>query len=226
MRITKFLPKLDVPQENTKMPLKKLETNDESLWALWKVEEEENKLMAPLEGIERIPDALTNTHKRLEWAAAHALVKLLMDRLNIPFQGIVKNEFGKPFPIGSGYQLSLSHSFPYVGAYLHPFTSVGIDLEQPTPKLLKVASRIHSPEELHDAGNDVEKHCLYWCAKEVLVKVYGKKDLIFAENLKITPFLMKEKGEIDGRIIVNGITINVPMHYEVFPDFIVVLNKP
>ena len=105
-------------------------------------------------------------------------------------------------------------------------TSVGIDLEQPTPKLLKIASRIHGKPELQDAGDDLHKHCIYWCAKEVLVKVYGKKDLIFSENLKISPFLMQKKGEIAGRIVVHDMTMVVPMYYEIYPDFIVVLNKP
>lgn len=208
------------------MPLKKIETKDESVWALWKVEEDENMLTRPLQGLESIPDAITNKHKRLEWAAAHGMVKFLMDRIGLSFHGITKNEFGKPFLTGYDYQLSLSHSFPYVAAYLHPRSSVGIDLEQPTSKLLKVASRIHDPDELSDAGEDLNKHCLYWCAKEVMVKVYGKKDLIFAKNLKISPFLIEKRGEIVGRIVVDNMTTMVPMYYEIFPDFIVVLNKP
>src|SRR5690606_26313429 len=111
-------------------------------------------------------------------------------------------------------------------AYLHPLTSVGIDLEQPTPKLLKIASRIHAGEELQDAGTDPEKHCIYWCAKEVMVKVYGKKDLIFSENLRILPFLKEKKGEITGRVVVHDISMVVPMYYELSGDFVVVLNKP
>lgn len=208
------------------MPVNKLEIKGEGIWALWKIEEDENELVRPLAGIESIPEAITNQHKRLEWAAAHSLVKTLMDKLGLTFQGITKNEFGKPFPIGCGYQLSLSHSFPYAAAYLHPLTSVGIDLEQPTPKLLKIASRIHAGEELQDAGTDPEKHCIYWCAKEVMVKVYGKKDLIFSENLRILPFLKEKKGEITGRVVVHDISMVVPMYYELSGDFVVVLNKP
>lgn len=208
------------------MPQKKIETNHEGTWALWKIEEAEEALMNTIKDIESIPDAITNVRKRLEWAAGRMMVKTLMDHCGITFQGVTKNEFGKPFPVGCGYQLSLSHSFPYVAAYLHPDESVGIDLEQPTPKLLKIASRVHSSDELNDAGTDIKKHCLYWCAKEVMVKVYGKKDLIFTENLKINPFLMGEKGKIVGKLVVHNIETSIPMYYEVHSDFIVVLNKP
>lgn len=208
------------------MPLKKLETKGEGVWGLWTIGESEKDLMRSIEGIERIPDAITNEHKRLEWAAGRTMTKLLMDRLGVPFQGVVKNEFGKPFPKGCGYQLSLSHSYPHVAAYLHPSGSVGIDLEQPTSKLLRIAARIHDVKELEDAGSDLTKHCLYWCAKEVLVKVYGRKDLIFSENLKIEPFSMNKTGKILGRIVVPGTSTTVSMYYEIHSDFTIVLNNP
>src|SRR5690606_16594979 len=115
---------------------------------------------------------------------------------------------------------------PYVAAYLHQQASVGIDLEQPKSKLLRIAPRILDAVELTDAGDDVMKHCVYWCAKEVLVKVHGKKDLIFAENIKISPFLLEKSGEITGRIIVNHSETPVKLHYEIQADFAVVLNKP
>src|SRR5690606_12612103 len=130
------------------------------------------------------------------------------------------------FPAGSTYQLSLSHSYPYVAAYLHQHHSIGIDLEQPKPKLLKVASRVLSHAELEYAQNDLIKHCITWCAKEVLVKVYGKKDLIFAENLKIEQFPLAETGHFIGSIIVNGYTTVIPLYFEIFQDFALVLNKP
>ena len=226
MGVIKILLKFGTGFEIKQMPLKRIEKSDEGSWALWKIEEEEEALINSIRDIEQIPAALTHIRKRLEWAAGRRLVKTLMDALGITFQGVTKNEFGKPFPLGCGYQLSLSHSFPYVAAYLHPHASVGIDLEQPSPKLLKIAHRIHSPDELKDVGNDVRKHCLYWCAKEVMVKVYGKKDLIFTENLKINPFFLGERGEISGRIVVNTKETSIPMYYEAQPDFIVVLNKP
>ena len=208
------------------MPLQKIEENGGSRWALWKIEEDEATLAQETIPYEKVPDLLVNGKKRLEWFAGRALVKRLMDHAGIPFKGIVKDPHGKPFPAECSLQLSLSHSFPYVAAYLHTDRSVGIDLEQPKAKLLTIAPRVLDPAELADAGQNITKHCIYWCAKEALIKIYGKKDLILAKNLKISPFSLNSAGEIIGRIVVNSTETIVPLYYEVYPDFTLVLNKP
>jgi 4'-phosphopantetheinyl transferase len=132
-----------------------------------------------------------------------------------------ENRFFKNNP----YQLSLSHSYPYVGALIDKNKSVGIDVEQIKSKLLKIAPRVLHPTELKDAGDNEIKHCIYWCAKEALVKIYGKKDLVFAENLIIKPFTLQNQGNISGRIIVNSTETTIPLYYEVHNGFTVVLNS-
>src|SRR6187549_3459005 len=206
------------------MPLEKLVVELGRTWALWRIEEAEETL-AEIVPFEKISDTLTSPQKRLEWIAGRVLVKEVMEAMDLNFQGIVKDEFGKPFPEGYDYQLSLSHSFPFVAVLLDKHESVGIDLEQPKEKLLRIASRIHSVDELKDAGNDIVKHCIYWCAKETLVKIYGKKDLIFQENMKILPFQRELKGNIIGKIIVKDVERVIPLYYQVYPEFVLVFNK-
>jgi 4'-phosphopantetheinyl transferase len=206
------------------MPLEKIVLETERAWALWRITEDEDTLSAQLETIESPPSTITNMGKRLEWIAGRLLVKEVSKRMELPFQGIVKDEYGKPYPSGYPYHLSLSHSFPYVATIFDKRGPVGIDLEQPKDKLLRVAHRIHSVTELQDAGTDIVKHCVYWCAKETLIKIHGKKDLVFAENMHIEPFELREEGDIRGRIIVpEGVTI-IPLRYMVFGSFVIVFN--
>ena len=206
------------------MPLEKLVVELGRTWALWRIEEAEETL-AEIVPFEKISDTLTSPQKRLEWIAGRVLVKEVMEAMDLNFQGIVKDEFGKPFPEGYDYHLTLSHSFPFVAVLLDKHESVGIDLEQPKEKLLRIASRIHSADELNDAGSDIVKHCIYWCAKETLVKIYGKKDLIFQENMKILPFRRELKGNIIGKIIVKDVERVIPLYYQVYPEFVLVFNK-
>ncbi len=208
------------------MPLQKIEDNHGNPWGLWKIEEDETQLEAVAASVERIPEAIRHPHKRLEWYAARVLVKKLMQRCGLTFQGIVKDAFGKPFPAGSSYQLSLSHSYPHVAAYLHATESVGIDIEPPRSSLITIAPRILHPSELAFAGDDVNTHCVIWCAKEVLVKVHGRKDLIFSKNLRISPFSINSKGYFSGSIIVGSNETRVRLYYEMQPAFALVLNKP
>lgn len=157
------------------MPLEKLEISHEQAWARWRIEESEDVLADLIKPFETISDTIKNPMKRLEWMAGRVAVKTLMERSGLVFQGVTKDEHGKPFPIGSSYQLALSHSFPYVAALLDRRHAAGIDLEQPKAKLLNIAHRVLDENELKDAGDNLVKHCIYWCAKETLVKVHGKK---------------------------------------------------
>lgn len=207
------------------MPLEKQNVKDHVAWGWWRIGETEQELSQQIRDFEPTPASITNEKKRLEFQAARVLLKHLLAQWGCPFKGIWKDEFGKPFLTGYDIQISLSHSYPYVGAIIHKNRFVGIDLEQPKSKLLNIAHRVLHVEELADAGNDVVKHCIYWCAKETLIKVHGRKDLTFAENLIIDPFSKETSGNLIGRIIANTTQEAIPLEYHVYDNFVVVLNK-
>ncbi|HEX6224883.1 MAG TPA: 4'-phosphopantetheinyl transferase superfamily protein [Chryseolinea sp.] len=207
------------------MPLEKIVVETGRAWALWKITEDERSLTEEIGAFEKISNTLTNPQKRLEWLAGRVATKAVMQSLQHTFRGITKDEFGKPFLRQYGHQLSLSHSFPYVAVLVDENQSVGIDLEQPKEKLLRIAPRVHHENELLDLGTDIVKHCIYWCAKESLLKRYGKKDLIFAENMFIEPFNRNSEGDITGKIILGGIETMIPLHYIVYPNFVLVFTS-
>lgn len=207
------------------MGLEKIVATPGRVWALWKVNETETELVRLLGGKEAVPDTLTHPQKRLEFLGGRVIIQHLLQHLGYDYQGIDKDEHGKPSPRGHALHLSLSHSFPYVAAIVDALGTVGIDLEQPKDKLLRVAGRVLHADELRDAGSDVVKHCIYWCAKEAMLKIYGKKDLIFAENLLVRPFTREAEGHITGRIIANDDERVVPLYYLTAPGFVVVFNQ-
>jgi 4'-phosphopantetheinyl transferase len=207
------------------LPLDNLHTDSNRAWGLWKIDETEQFLSAQISAFESVPETITNPFKRLEFLAARVLLKELLKSMDLQYSGMTKDEFGKPFLKSGTFQISLSHSYPYVAAMINEGKPVGIDLEQPKPKLLKIASRVLSKDELEDAGSDIIKHCIYWCAKESLVKVHGKKDLVFAENIRITPFSRSKYGHLIGSIIVNSMETRVPLEYYVFENFVLVLTE-
>ncbi len=204
------------------MPVEKIVVESDRAWAIWRIAEDETTLQRELDGLENMPEGLNNSQKRLEWLAGRVATKQVMAALNVDFHGITKDEFGKPFLRRSALHLSLSHSFPYAAALANKTSSVGIDLEQPKEKLFRIAERIHRPEELSDLKNDLVKHCIYWCAKESMIKLHGRKDLIFAENIFIQPFQRKEEGNITGKLIIGDNESIIRMHYVVYPSFVMV----
>lgn len=206
------------------MPLDRIYKTPDCIWGFWKVLEDERSL-ATVVPFEKVSDAIANPFKRLEFLAGRVIIKSLLKNWNVDYNGLTKDEFGKPFLANSDIQISLSHSYPYVAAIIHRHKKVGIDLEQPKDKLLRIAPRVLAERELKDAGNDIVKHCVYWCAKEALIKIYGKKDLILAKNLLITPFLLSAEGYLIGRILANNSETAIPLHYIVYENFVVVVSN-
>jgi phosphopantetheinyl transferase len=207
------------------MPLEIFEMGNQRAWALWRISESEAQIAELLRSREPIPTSISNVQKRLEWLTGRLLTQSLLESFNLPYTGIVKDVFGKPFVKNSPAHLSLTHSFPLVGAILDQRHEVGIDLEQPKEKLLRVAARVLSTSELSDAGTDVIKHCVYWCSKETLIKIHGRKDLTLSRDLLVQPFKLASEGNITGRIIVNAEERLIPLYYKIFKQFVVVFNR-
>ncbi len=205
------------------MPLQDLKIVDQGMVALWRITETEDALTyqaAPAD----CPKEVVHTLKRLEWLAGRAAIRLLTVKMGLAYNGLGKDEFGKPFLIGLPHPISLSHSYPYVAVQIHASCPVGIDVEQPHDKLLSIAHRILNAEELRDAGSDKVKHCIYWCAKEALYKIYGKRSLIFASHLEVAPFSLRTEGDLIGYIHCNEEKEKFGLHYVVQSDFVLVYS--
>ncbi|MFM7858068.1 MAG: 4'-phosphopantetheinyl transferase family protein [Flammeovirgaceae bacterium] len=192
-------------------------------WAIWQIDEMEEELAFHAQ--EQCPGEIINESKRLEWLASRNALKFLVEKMGVDYFGVNKNQYGKPFLKQSDFHISLSHSYPFAAAQIAMRNEVGIDLEQPTEKLLRVAPRVLSHAELKDAGTDVLKHCIYWCAKEALYKIDGKKGLHSSNQINIEPFHLKAAGDLVGTIRKNRNHI-LHLSYLVEKEFVVVYTKP
>jgi 4'-phosphopantetheinyl transferase len=206
------------------MPLIKLQQDTTRALALWKIEESEAILLSLVEDTEQIPISLTHPQKRLEYIAGRVAVKELMLLFNYKYEGIKKNEFGRPLLINCPLYISISHSFPYVAAVIDTQKIVGVDVEQVKTKLNKIASRVFNDIEINSAGNNVIKLCVLWCAKEALIKLYGKKDLILRDELHIEPFLLSDTGKLTGSITKINHKNSYHLEYLVEEDFVLVYS--
>ncbi len=206
------------------MPLMKIQkTGKQSAWALWFISETETELAEEI--ADRMDEQIIHPSKRLEWLAGRILLKTLVEQFGMDYHGIAKDEFGKPFLKQHPHLISLSHSYPYVAAQIDLVHEVGIDIEQPKEKLLNIAHRILSPHELDDAGTDIVKHCVYWCAKEAMYKTYGKRGLHFADQLHVAPFSLHRLGDLQGTIHVDDQHREVALTYSIQPDYVLVRTK-
>lgn len=206
------------------MPIIDLNGVNRGKIALWHITEDENYLADQLKPT-ACPTKIISPQKRLEWLAGRLLLRHLVHSSGLIYHGIEKDAFGKPFLKNHDHHISLSHSYPYVAAQINPSHSVGIDIEQPKEKLLRIAPRILDSTEQENAGNDIIKHCVYWSAKEVLYKIYGKRGLLFTNHLKLQPFELKESGDLKGWIEADGTKAFAELQYIVTEDYVLVYSK-
>ena len=192
------------------MPIvKTAKINEKSIYAIWKITEnvEELRKLAQNTANVQLPDKnISNETKKMEWIAGRLLLASLVNEVGRNYAGIYKDEYGKPYLKGLNYQISLTHSFPLVAAIIHEGKAVGIDVEQPKEKLLNIAHKFLSEEEQEICGNDIELLCTFWCAKESIYKLYGKKRLIFKENLRVNYRVNGEEKCLSGKVILNDTT--------------------
>lgn len=128
---------------------------------------------------------------------------------------ILSTEAGKPLPVGNTH-LTFSHSGKYVILATAPY-NIGIDIQQYTPKLLRVSHKFVAETEellLHPVEEEKNRQIHFmWCAKEAIFKLYGEnlpfKDIV-AHHLDLGP-----SGHIN--FTVNGIDHQVA--YSFFDDF-------
>jgi len=158
---------------------------------LWKIEENESQLgsLATLTSDERAEfDLITHPIQRVEWLACRVVMRRLVTGSGLNYGGLYKDEYGKPHLVGLEAHVSISHTTGWAAAALHRLRPVGIDLEPFRPQLTRVVPRVLSDAENDHAGGDLTRLAMYWCAKEALYKLYGKRQLSLREHLIIEPF--------------------------------------
>ena len=138
--------------------------------------------------------SIAHPGQRIEWLACRVALKTLIDDAGFPYMGLHKDEWGKPHLYSSvrgtflpGH-ISLSHTPGWAVAVWHFARPVGIDVEPVRDQFVRVVPRVLSASEMADANGRADRLAVYWCAKEAMYKLYGKRQLTFREHLLVEPF--------------------------------------
>ncbi len=88
----------------------------------------------------------------------------------------------------------------------------------------KIKERFLSKKELGylKTGYELEELYTYWCAKEAIYKLYGRKHLDFRENIIVEKARMADAGSFIAGIHLNNQTEVFTMHFKRFHDYILV----
>lgn len=197
---------------------------EETRLGIWKIEEGETELKNKLilnEKESAFFEDLKKGKRTLHWMASRVLLRKLLSLKKGEFLDTQLDEHEKPYILNKSFHFSLSHSFGYAAAIVSPHHLVGCDIEQIQEKILRIADKFLSEDEINFISQrETIKH-LYacWSAKEAIYKLYGKKTISFKNHIHLHPFHISDKGEINASLQKDRFFKNLKVDYQVIEDY-------
>lgn len=193
------------------MPLKfKKKINSDISLGIWEITESENELLSNLCLKDKEEDffkSLKNTTRRKHWLAYRNTIKTFLKDDDTE---IYYDDNSKPHFLNLDYNFSVTHSGDFAAVILSKNNKVGIDIEKINPRVKKLITKFLNDYEIKNFETSdnisIEKLYVYWCAKESLLKLYGKRNLDFKKNIIIHDFEYDKDTNINlssGKIIAN-----------------------
>ncbi|OAQ40244.1 4'-phosphopantetheinyl transferase [Pedobacter psychrophilus] len=145
-------------------------------------------------------NSLSKGKRNLHWLATRVLLRKMLNTNE--YIDCRADENGKPILINHPYHISLSHSYDYAAVMISKTKKVGIDIEIIKNKIERVQNKFLNLKELDAIDNKdrIEKLYIYWCAKEALYKLNGKKETSFKDHIHIKPFNYLPYGDLSATI--------------------------
>lgn len=193
--------------------------NQSTRLAIWKIEETEEYFSATVP----IRKNITHPHKRLQHYAARYLLRYLFP--DFPYEEILVADTNKPYLENEAYHFSISHCGDYAAAIVSKDFHVGLDIEIPVEKILKIKHKFVNQNEdffinpLHKT-QQIETATLIWSAKETLFKWYGKGNLDFKEMMHVEPTPIIKAGSIKAEIKTSDFQKTFEIFYQQFQHLI------
>lgn len=165
---------------------------------------------------------LTGKRELEKKAALYLIQTVLKDSaINIQYE-----PNGRPY-LSDGPKISISHSSDKVGVlFSKGKEEVGLDIEKVRDKVLSIKHKFLSPAELQELGSSgIEKYTLYWAVKEAVYKAGGIEGLLFAEEIAIEPFAIKDNsGVIKAAVRRKGFKKIFTLRYILQEDHVIVFT--
>jgi 4'-phosphopantetheinyl transferase len=168
----------------------KTKISDRTSLGIWQITEPEemfrNFICLATEDEERLSE-IRYPLRRLQWLACRAIVAGLTGDRDVR---ITYTDKGAPILSDGSFRISLSHPGEYAAAIVSRDSRTGIDVELLRDRILRVAERFMTAEELGRTTEPcrLEKLYVHWSAKEALYKLYGGDQPDIHHGIVLEPF--------------------------------------
>ncbi len=210
--------------------------NENTRMGIWKIEETEEFF----KGNVPLHRQVTHPHKRLQHLAGRFLLQFLFPAFPYELIQIAdtrpKGNAGKPYLTNEQYHFSISHCGDYAAAIVSKDSRVGIDIEIPVEKIIRIQNKFLSQEEkkmfnlqhpaaIQSSTLNVLLPTLLWSAKEAVYKWYGEGEVDFRRHILLSG-LREGKETIDCFFTKNESVLTI--HYRQFDGLVLcwVMSEP
>ncbi len=191
------------------------ETKKIGIWKITESKEELLNLASYLPYQISIPNT-KNENRIKQWLTTRLLLVDFFDDVQILY-----DEFGKPY-LANNWNISISHTTNFVVILLNRKESCGVDIEKINSKVERIKHKFLSEDDLQKIKSE-KGLTIYWSAKEALYKYYGKKEVLFIENLYIKDFNFNSNSNtFKGIIKMSDLKKEIKMNWEEIEDHILV----
>jgi phosphopantetheinyl transferase len=193
--------------------------DDDTKLGIWKIEEDEDFFLKSV-----VPQRnVSHPHKKLQHLAGRYLLKYLFP--DFPLFLILIADTRKPYLENEAYHFSISHCGEFAAAIVSKNKRVGVDIEIPTEKILRIEHKfLHQTEAIMINGwsgiDRQQASTLLWSSKEAMFKWWGKGNVDFSEMLRLSINQPKSEGTLNGNFLKNGIDSSFPVQYKFFSQLV------
>ncbi|HOV11937.1 MAG TPA: 4'-phosphopantetheinyl transferase superfamily protein [Bacteroidales bacterium] len=189
---------------------------------VWQITETVDQLVGSVvlsESEKEVLATFKHDKSKKHWLSYRALLQqLLGEAVSVQY-----TYFGKPYLYNEKQRqhVSITHSGDYSAVIINPHTSVGIDIEEVSRRIERVAPRFLSEEELlfMDKNSFLEHLTICWTAKEALFKISGNDYYDFREQIKLLPFDFSHQGTIRAVLSGENNRADVRLQFEKIEDY-------
>lgn len=195
--------------------------NENTRIGIWKIEESEEYFR----GNVPLHRDVTHPLKRVQHLAGRFLLQFLFP--DFPYELIQIADTRKPFLPNASYHFSISHCGDYAAAIVSRENRVGIDIEKPVERILRLRDKFLSVKEkdtfnsqfsisnVQSEDSFILTSTLLWSAKEAVFKWFGDGAVDFREHIHLAD--LSEQG-VKCYFSKTGDNLNI--RYQVFPEIV------
>jgi len=195
--------------------------DENCILGIWEITESKEELLAlyPKNLQQKAAKHITKmkSEKRIiEWLSVRLMLSILLNEEKMVYH---KSD-GKPYLMDNSYNISISHTNKYAAILLHRFKKIGIDIEEISERVHKVASKFISEDEFIDESQKSIHRLLHWSAKETLFKLMDVNEIDFKQHLHLDKFIPAEQGIITASETKTNEKKRFNIFYEVYPTYV------